>query len=80
MGKLTKACCNVPHGKVQSQKYCIAVQSFLAWAQPRVGKNTYNIYKNNNHWSHSAVGRMVQAKLRTDLELSGIIQQLERKG
>ena len=24
--------------------------------------------------------RMVQAKLRTDLELSGIIQQLERKG
>ena len=26
VGKFTKAYCNVPRGKVQGQKYCIAVQ------------------------------------------------------
>jgi len=84
VGKFTKAYCNVPRGKAQSQKYCIAVQSFLALAQQLMGNNKDNIYlgisKNNNHWSQYAVGRVIIAKLRTDLELSGIIKQLEGTG
>ena len=52
--KFTKAYCNVPRGKAQSQKYCIAVQSFLALAQQLMGNNKDNIYlsisENNNHW------------------------------
>ena len=84
VGKFTKAYCNVPRGKVQGQKYCIAVQSFLALAQQLMGNNKDNIYlgisKNNNHWSQYAVGRVIIAKLRTDLELSGIIKQLEGTG
>ena len=84
MGKFTKAYCNAPRGKVQSQKYCIAVQSFLALAQQILGNNKDNIYlgisKNNNHWSQYAVGRVIVAELRTDLEQSGIIQQLEGTG
>ena len=44
VGKFTKAYCNVPRGKVQGQKYCIAVKSFLALAQQLMGKNKDNIY------------------------------------
>ena len=84
VGKFTKAYCNVPRGKGQSQKYLIAVQSFLAFAQQLMGKNKDNIYlgisKDNNHWTPFAVGRVIIAKLRTDLEQSGIIQQLDGTG
>ena len=80
VGKFTKAYCNVPRGKVQGQKYCIAVQSFLALAQQLMGNNKDNIYlgisKNNNHWSQYAMGMVIIAKLRKDLELSGIIRHL----
>ena len=71
----------MPRGKAQSQKYCIAVQSFLALAQQIMGNNKDHIYlgisKNNNHWSQYAVGRVIIAKLRTDLEQSGIMKTLE---
>ena len=44
VGKFTKAYCNVLLGKEQSQKYLIAVKSFLAFAQQLMGKNKDNIY------------------------------------
>ena len=60
VGKFTKAYGNVLRGKVQSQKYCIAVQSFLELAQQIMSNYKDNIYlgiaKNNNHWSQYAVG------------------------
>ena len=80
LGKFTKAYLNVPRGKVQGQKYCIASQSFLALAQQTLGNNKDYIYlaisKNNKHWSQYDVGRVIVSKLRADLEQSGIIQQL----
>ena len=71
-------------GKAQSQKSCIAVQPFLELGQQLMGNNKDNIYlcisKNNDHWSQYALGRVIKAKLRTDLELSVIIKQLEGAG
>jgi hypothetical protein len=69
---------------VANQKYLIAEQSFLTFAQQLMGNNKDNIYlgisKNNNHWTPFAVGRVIIAKLRTDLEQSDVIQQLEGTG
>ena len=45
VGKFTKAYCNVPRGKAQSQRYLIALQSFLALAQQIMGKTKTTFFQ-----------------------------------